>query len=161
MRAGCAQSLAASLLLALLPACERSVEAPPGPPFERRALPAEPGTGRHYVHSAWATVHRDSRNSDYVPLSPGADVELAWTALDGAALFVGPVFGPEGRLFVSSGRGQGTSHLHAFDREGQLLWESPPMQTLQDLDYVAVVCAPIVDGTRSRGTTLPPPGCAR
>ncbi|MGI9591928.1 MAG: PQQ-binding-like beta-propeller repeat protein, partial [Myxococcota bacterium] len=116
-----------------------------GPPFVRRALPDEPGTGRHYANSAWATVHRDSSNSDYVPLSPGADVEVAWTALDGAALFVGPVFGPEGQLYVSSGRGAGTSHLHAFARDGGLLWESPPMRTLQDLDHVAVVCAPIVD----------------
>lgn len=134
-------------LLALVPglACEKSLDSPEGPPFARRELPAEPGTGSHYARSAWATVHRDSSNSDYVPLSPGADVEPAWTALDGAALFVGPVFGPEGNLYVPSGRGTGTSHLHAFSRDGRLLWESPPMRSVQDLDYAAVVSCPIVD----------------
>ncbi len=136
--------LLVSLLLPVM-ACERSDEWPGGAPFEARPLPDTPVTGSHYAPTVWATVHRDSRNSDYVPLSPGADVAVAWTALDGAALFVGPVFGPEGNLYVTSGRGRGTSHLHAFARDGSLLWEAPPMQSESDLDYAAVVSSPIVD----------------
>jgi outer membrane protein assembly factor BamB len=133
------------VLLAAAIACEPSPVSPPGLPFTPVPLPDAPATGRHYAQTAWATVHRDSSNSDYVPLRPGADVEVAWTALDGAALFVGPIFGPEGNLYVPSGRGVGTSHLHAFDRDGALLWETPPMRDLADFDHVAVVCAPIVD----------------
>lgn len=110
-------------------------------------MPAAPGTGTHYAQTAWATVHRDSSNSDYVPLNPTSDVDVAWTALDGAALFVGPIIGPEGNLYIPSGRGIGTSHLHAFNAAGKLLWQTPPMQDLDDFDYAAVVCAPIIDST--------------
>jgi outer membrane protein assembly factor BamB len=58
---------------------------------------------------------------------------------------VGPIIGPEGHLYVPSGRGVGTSHLHAFSREGELLWQTPIMRDLEDFDYAAVVSAPIVD----------------
>jgi outer membrane protein assembly factor BamB len=128
----------------LLAACEPTPENGAGP-FQRVPLAQVPVTGTHYAQTAWATVHRDSSNSDYVPLRPGAAVEVAWTALEGAALLVGPIFGPEGHLYVPSGRGRGTSHLHAFDRDGKLLWEAPPMRGPADFDHAAVVCAPIVD----------------
>lgn len=105
----------------------------------------DPGTGAHYVDSDWATVHRDSRNSDYVPLQPGADVEIGWVALQGAALLVGPVFGREGNLYVTSGRGTGHSHLHSFTPEGTLRWQTPPMESVDDFDHAAVVIAPIID----------------
>jgi outer membrane protein assembly factor BamB len=55
------------------------------------------------------------------------------------------VIGPEGNLYVPSGRGEGTSHLHAFRRDGTLLWQAPAMQGVEDFDFAAVVCAPIVD----------------
>ncbi|MDY0006866.1 MAG: PQQ-binding-like beta-propeller repeat protein [Spongiibacteraceae bacterium] len=136
-------------LLALgvcLSGCDTSVVATsavprvaPGP------LPEQPGTGAHYALSPWASVHRDSSNSDYVPLSPHADVEPWWTALEGASLFVGPIFGPEGHIYVPSGRGMGHSNLHAYSADGRLLWETPVMQSMDDFDYGAVVSAPIVD----------------
>lgn len=126
-------------------ACQRADEprVAPRPPV---ALPAIPTTGTHYAQTAWATVHRDSRSSDYAPLSPDANVAVEWTALEGATVLVGPVLGPEGNLYVPTGRGVGTSHLHAFRRDGTLLWEAAPMRDLSDFDYAAVVCAPIVDG---------------
>ena len=115
----------------------------PLPPLS--PLAEKPTTGPHYAASPWATVHRDSRNSDYVPMGVSADLEIAWTALEGTALLVGPIIGPEGNLYVPSGRGLGHSHLHAFNRSGELLWKTRPMQSPADFDYAAVVCAPIVD----------------
>ncbi|MBW2275624.1 MAG: PQQ-binding-like beta-propeller repeat protein [Deltaproteobacteria bacterium] len=135
---------AACACFAFTLACEPSPENRAGP-HQPVSLPDTPITGMHYARTLWATVHRDSSNSDYVPVKPGAAVEVAWTALDGVTLLVGPIFGPEGNLYVPSGRGRGTSHLHAFDRDGKLLWEAPPMASKADLDYAAVVCAPIVD----------------
>jgi outer membrane protein assembly factor BamB len=141
----CASS-ALLLAMACLVACAKSPEAGSklrygGP----ESLPAVPATGQHYAQTAWASVHRDSSNSDYVPLNPTSNVKLQWTALEGAALLVGPVIGPEGKLYVPSGRGRGTSHLHAYSSDGVLLWESPVMRDMADFDYAAVVCAPIVD----------------
>lgn len=98
-----------------------------------------------YANSHWVSVHGDSHNSDYVPLSPSTKVEPYWEALEGAAIFVGPIFDTQGQLYVPTGRGQGTSHLHAFSRDGKLLWETPPMQSLDDVDYGAVISAPIID----------------
>ena len=114
-------------------------------PSVAQTLPAQPVTGTHYAQSPWASVHRDSRNSDYVPLAVSTRVAPAWSALEGAALLVGPVIGPEGNLYVPSGRGTGTSHLHAFSPAGKLLWETAPMRSLADFDYAAVVSAPIID----------------
>ncbi|MBK7169795.1 MAG: PQQ-binding-like beta-propeller repeat protein [Gammaproteobacteria bacterium] len=114
-------------------------------PAVAQTLPVQPATGTHYAQSPWASVHRDSRNSDYVPLAVSTQVVPAWSALEGAALLVGPVIGPEGNLYVPSGRGIGTSHLHAFSRDGKLLWETPPMHSPADFDHAAVVSAPIVD----------------
>jgi hypothetical protein len=53
--------------------------------------------------------------------------------------------GPEGNRYVTTGRGPGTSHLHAFDRDGNLLWESPPQASPADLDSAAVASATLVD----------------
>ena len=80
-----------------------------------------------------------------MPISVSTRLVPAWNALDGAALLVGPVIGPEGHLYVPSGRGKGYSNLHAFSRDGALLWETPPMNTLADFDHAAVVSAPIID----------------
>ena len=137
---------AAAVLMLTLSGCSPSPEPGSAIPWGGpESLSATPSTGTHYAQTPWATVHRDSSNSDYVPLNPSTNVAVKWTALEGAALFVGPVMGPEGNLYVPSGRGTGTSHLHAFNAGGELLWQTPVMQSLDDFDYAAVVCAPIVD----------------
>jgi len=102
-----------------------------------------------YAQTSWASTHRDSRNSDFVPfvapdLDPGVD-QTRWTALDGAVTLLAPAIGPEGNRYVTTGRGPGTSHLHAFDADGNLLWESAPQQSLDDLDSAAVGSSPLVD----------------
>jgi len=99
----------------------------------------------HYAQTSWPTVHRDSRNSDYTPFVAPIDNRVMWTALDGAAVLLAPTLGPEGHLYVTTGRGPGTSHLHAFDRDGNLLWQSEPQVDLDDLDSRAVGSAPLID----------------
>lgn len=98
-----------------------------------------------YAQTSWPALHRDSSNSDFVPYVAPSASHVKWTALDGAAVLVAPTIGPEGNLYVTTGQGPGMSHLHAFDRDGNLLWESPPQQTLDDLDSMAVGSAPAVD----------------
>jgi outer membrane protein assembly factor BamB len=103
------------------------------------------GLAPFYGQSAWPTIHRDSRNSDFVPFVSPMAPRVQWTALDGAAVFVAPTIGPEGHLYATTGQGPGASHLHAFDHAGRLLWESAPQQSLDDLDSLAVLNAPLVD----------------
>ncbi len=102
-----------------------------------------------YAQTSWASTHRDSRNSDFVPfVAPEVDADAdqtRWTALDGAVTLLAPAIGPEGNRYITTGRGPGTSHLHAFDADGNLLWESAPQQSLDDLDSQAVGSSPLVD----------------
>jgi outer membrane protein assembly factor BamB len=103
------------------------------------------GQTPHYAQTAWAGVHRDARNSDYAPFVAPAVNEVKWEVLDGAAVLLAASIGPEGNRYVTTGRGPGTSHLHAFDRDGNLLWESPPQASLADLDSGAVGSGTLVD----------------
>jgi len=99
----------------------------------------------YYAQTSWPTVHRDSSNSDFAPFVVPIANRVKWTALDGATTLLAPSIGPEGNLYITSGRGPGTSHLHTFDRHGTLLWESAPQENLDDLDSYAVGSAPVID----------------
>jgi outer membrane protein assembly factor BamB len=58
---------------------------------------------------------------------------IARRLLEGHPIFWPPISGPEGHLYVTSGKGPGHSNLHAFDGDGELLWKTPPQQsTLMD-----------------------------
>ena len=103
-----------------------------------------PGPTPFLAQTSWSSTHGDSRNSDFAPFVTTA-LEPDWTALDGATTLFAPTIGPEGNLYVATAQGVGFSHLHAFDREGNLLWESPPMVDDDDLDSYAGSNAPIVD----------------
>jgi len=103
------------------------------------------GQTPHYAQTAWASVHRDARNSDYAPFVAPAVNQVDWEVLDGAVTLLAASIGPEGNRYVTTGRGPGTSHLHAFDRDGNLLWESAPQASLADLDSAAVGSATVVD----------------
>ncbi len=116
------------------------------------ALPAAAGAGETafgllppYAQTAWPSLHRDSRNSDYAPFVTARAHKIAWRALQGAAVLPAPVAGPDGRLYVTTGRGPGFSHLHALGADGSLLWETAPQQSLDDLDSGAALSAPLVD----------------
>lgn len=129
---------------------QRSTEGP-----RLQALPEEDTAGsalscdqslpRFYGQTPWPGIHRDAANSDFAPFVAPQDGRVLWTALDGAAVLAHPTLGPEGNVYVTTGQGPGTSHLHVFDRDGLLLWESAPQATLADLDSGAAFNAAIVD----------------
>ena len=107
---------------------------------EPRGIDRGPG----YATSTWATLHGDSSNSDSVPLVTSTDLEYQWRVLPSAGIVVAPVVAHDGTLFVTTGRGAGTSHLHAISPSGALVWQSAPQETAADLDSGAVLSAPIL-----------------
>jgi outer membrane protein assembly factor BamB len=117
------------------------------PPLAAAAEPPpfNPSHAPGYAQTTWPVVHGDSGNSDYVPIASAGDVERSFHVLAGAALWTAPSVGPEGHVYIASGRGQGTSHLHVFSRDGTLLWEGPPQRNRDGLDSAAVISAPVID----------------
>jgi outer membrane protein assembly factor BamB len=118
----------ASLLLVIIPsiAGERAGEADFG----------QPG---FYGQAPWASVHRDSRNSDFSPLVTSTRLVKRWSVLDGAALINPGVIGADGTHFMTSARGPGYSHLHAFSADGTLLWQSPAQKSAADLVGISIL----------------------
>ncbi len=107
--------------------------------------PAAYDLPQYYGQVPWANVHRDSRNSDFSPLITSENLVKSVSVLDGAALINPGVIDKHGNHFVTSARGAGFSHLHAFDRNGRLLWETPSQTTADDLDSYAGFNAPVID----------------
>jgi outer membrane protein assembly factor BamB len=103
------------------------------------------GQGRGYAQTTWATVHADSSNSDWVPLVTSPQLEQQWHVLEGAAIWTAPSVAPDGTLYSTTGRGSDTAHLHAISASGEILWESAPQQSVDDLDAGAVTSAPLLD----------------
>lgn len=97
-----------------------------------------------YTQTVWPAGHRDSANSDYVPVIMSRENRLAKHLLPGHPIFWAPLSGPEGNYYVTSGKGQGASNLHAFDGDGNLLWKSQAQATLEDLDGWAIINAPVI-----------------
>ncbi|HMO03683.1 MAG TPA: PQQ-binding-like beta-propeller repeat protein [Kiritimatiellia bacterium] len=88
--------------------------------------------------TAWPTQHRDFRNSDYTPMPATPELEVAWTALDGYSIITAPTIGPDGTLYVATGK-EGSGNLHAFTRYGRRLWTHP------DIDSKALTSSPVID----------------
>ena len=80
-----------------------------------------------------------------LPWHFSSEVAPAWRVLVDAAVIQPPTVTPKGRVYITSGRGSGHAHLHAYTAEGEALWESKPMDGLDDLDYGAVLSSPLVD----------------
>ena len=93
-----------------------------------------------YGQTSWASIHRDSRNSDFSPFVAPVEAEVKWTALEGSTALASVTLGPEGNLYVTTGKETG-NNLHAFDRDGNHLWNG-------DLDSGAIGsgAVPDVDG---------------
>jgi len=81
------------------------------------------GLTEFYAQTAWPTVHRDSRNSDFSPFVAPVLTQEKWTALDNAAVIASVTIGPEGNLYVTTGTSTG-DNLHAFASDGTPLWSS-------------------------------------
>lgn len=101
--------------------------------------------GRYYGRSAWSGAHRDSRNSDYIPLPSPNAMRRTWTGIEGANFFMGPTIGANGRIYATSAQGDGHSHLHAYDTRGNLIWKAEPMRNWDDFDSAAFMSAPVTD----------------
>jgi outer membrane protein assembly factor BamB len=97
-----------------------------------------------YARTLWPAGHRDSGNTDYVPVVMSRENRIAKHLLPGHPIFWPPLSGPEGNLYVTSGKGQGHSNLHVFNSEGDLLWQAAAQQSLDDLDAYAIINAPVV-----------------
>ena len=101
--------------------------------------------GRFYGRSTWSGAHRDNRNSDYIPLPSPDAMRRTWTGIEGANFFMGPTIGADGTIYATSARGDGHSHLHAYDTRGNLLWKTEPMRDWDDFDSAAFLSAPVTD----------------
>lgn len=97
-----------------------------------------------YAAAPWVSVHRDSSNSDRAPFATAAELKVLWSVLDGAALINPGVINDKGVHFVTSGRGENFSNLHAIDANGRILWETPPQQGPDDFDAFAGFNAPVL-----------------
>ena len=100
-----------------------------------------------YSPGGWATLHRGRANRKLAPkVTLGHDYRV-WTALAGSAVLTAPTMSPDGRtLYVTTGRAVGNSNLHAFDLDGELLWQSEPWRgPEQGVDPCAILSSAIVD----------------
>jgi hypothetical protein len=113
-------------------------------PFAAQAEKTSYNLAVSYAQTLWPAGHRDSANSDYVPVIMSRQNKVAKHLLQGHPIFWAPLSGPEGNYYVSSGKGLGASNLHAFDADGNLLWKSKKQQHLDDLDGWAIINAPVI-----------------
>ena len=100
-----------------------------------------------YSPGGWATLHRGPANRKLVPKVTLSPEYRIWTALEGSAVLTAPTMSPDGRtLYVTTGRAAGNSNLHAFDLDGELLWQSEPWRgPEQGVDPCAILSSAIVD----------------
>ena len=100
-----------------------------------------------YSPGGWSTLHRGPANRKLVQ-----DVKLAasyssWTALEGASILTAPTMSPDGKtMYVATGQAEGKANLHAFDLDGNRLWQAPHWTSRRDgVDPCAVLSSVIVD----------------
>lgn len=100
-----------------------------------------------YSPGGWPTLHHDAGNRRAVSARVVGRDYHAWQALAGASVLTAPVASPDGQqLYLTTGRAAGASNLHAFSRDGKLLWQSDPWQDADHgVDACAILSSPIVD----------------
>ena len=99
------------------------------------------GLPSQYAQTSWPAIHRDSRNSNYLPFTTVSTLKPQWHALeDEYSSVIAPVVtGPEGNIYFTTGKDASYGNLHAFDRQGNELWRN------YDLDIGAVCSSPLID----------------
>ena len=100
-----------------------------------------------YSPGGWSTLHQGPGNRKLVAGAPLGGPYRTWTALAGASVLTAPTLSPDGRtLYVTTGKAKGNANLHAFDIDGELLWQSEPWQDAdRGVDSCAILSSPIVD----------------
>jgi len=95
----------------------------------------------HYAQTSWPTIHRDARNSNYLPFISTDQLGMIWQAIenDYAAVVTPVIIGPKGNLYFTTGKEKSYGNLHAFDNGGNELWRS------YLLDSGAFISSPIAD----------------
>ena len=101
--------------------------------------------GLPYAASEWPSVHGGPANNDYVPIVHGVEFAKEWQALLGMATVVAPTTGPQGTIYQTTGNPPGESNLFALDRQGNILWQTPPWHGRDDFDSCAALNGAIVD----------------
>ena len=98
-----------------------------------------------YFDSLWPAGHRDSGNTDFVPVALGTSFALKKHFLRGHPIFWPPTIGLDGTSYVVTGAPPGNSHLFAISPDGEVLWSAKPQESLADLDSFAIMNAPTID----------------
>jgi len=126
-------------------------EAPLGEPVLADAAPAfrqgktNGNLSPQYFESLWPAGHRDSANSDFVPIALGTSFALTKHFLHGHPIFWPPTIGADGMAYVVTGAPPGNSHLFAISPDGEVKWAAKPQESLDDLDSFAIMNAPTID----------------
>lgn len=115
-----------------------------GPPSFRQSKTGS-NLSPQYYDSLWPAGHRDSANTDLVPIDLGAAFRLKKHFLHGHPIFWPPTIGLGGTAYVVTGAPPGKSHLFAISPDGEVLWSSKPQESLDDLDSFAIMNAPTID----------------
>lgn len=115
-----------------------------GPPAFRQAK-TNANLSPQLFDSLWPVGHRDSGNTDLVPIELGSSFTLKKHLLQGHPVFWAPTIGRDGVSYVVTGAPPGNSHLFAITPDGELLWSAEPQSSLKDLDSFAIMNAPTVD----------------
>jgi outer membrane protein assembly factor BamB len=130
---------------------ERMIASPLPPPILAEGPPAfrqtktDSNLSPQYFDSLWPAGHRDSSNTDFVPMELGTSFEIKKHFLQGHAIFWPPTIGIDGTSYVVTGAPPGKSHLFAISPDGEVLWASKPQESLDDLDSFAIMNAPTID----------------
>ncbi|MFA9412687.1 MAG: PQQ-binding-like beta-propeller repeat protein, partial [Deltaproteobacteria bacterium] len=115
-----------------------------GPPAFRQSK-TNSNLSPQYFDSLWPAGHRDSSNTDFVPMELGNSFVLKKHFLHGQPIFWPPTIGFDGTSYVVTGSPPGNSHLYAISPEGEVLWSAKPQESLEDLDSFAIMNAPTID----------------
>ena len=115
-----------------------------GPPAFRQAK-TNANLSPQYFDSLWPVGHRDSGNTDFVPIELGSSFAVKKQLLRGHPVFWAPTIGVDGTSYVVTGAPPGNSHLFAISPDGEVLWSAEPQESLEDLDSFAIMNAPTID----------------
>jgi len=115
-----------------------------GPPSFRQSK-TDGNLSPQYFESLWPAGHRDSGNTDFVPIELGASFAMKKHLLEGHPIFFPPTIGLDETSYVTTGAPRGESHLFAISADGEVLWSAKPQESLEDLDSFAIMNAPTID----------------